>query len=196
MKNIKFQIEAVKTNIDIFEYIQYDYKDMNDPKFNELLSSLLNNTTKDIINYTSRIDENILLSIMNSINFNKSVLFYKPIYYHFLDGYINQNEGSNLEPFVAKFHNELTLNETNIKISVKLIDSDILEDDFRINPNIYYIFQTSQDNHATSLLLFIKNDKYYILSFNSGLGINNHIRNMGKYIPYMINIIYYLLILV
>ncbi len=38
----------------------------------------------------------------------------------------------------------------------------------------YCIYQISDDDHATSILFFQKNNKQYVLSFNSGQGIDNH----------------------
>ena len=177
-----FQIKALEINIEIFKYLSRDFN-------NKLLLKIIDNNPKDLgINFEVKLydskTQEIILSLMTVINFNKSILFYKPIYYHFLDGYINKNEGSNLQLFITKFHDKLTFNNNNIKIKSSLIESSIIENDFNNNPNIYYIFQTMHNNHTTSLLLFIKDNKHYILSFNSGLGINNHQKNNDKYIPY------------
>jgi hypothetical protein len=184
--NIKFVTKAIKANVDVVYYI-CDLINYNKYSFIDVIEK----STNDIIEididklYHSFSDSNdILLAIMDKINFNKSILFYKPIYYHFLDGYLNPNEGSNLEPFIKKFHDELTLNNSNIIIYNKLIESESLEKVISNNLNIYLIFITGHNNHNTSLITFFKENKYYILSFNSGDGIHMHKNNNGKYIPY------------
>jgi hypothetical protein len=53
----------------------------------------------------------------------------------------------------------------------------------------YCIYQVGHDKHATSFLVFIKNNKLYLLTINSGAGIENHNHifdnNMKKmYCPY------------
>jgi hypothetical protein len=49
----------------------------------------------------------------------------------------------------------------------------------------YCIYILGQDNHQTTIVFLIKNKKFYILSFNSGLGINRHDHiNSIKFIPY------------
>lgn len=109
------------------------------------------------------------------INFKKSIYHYNPIYYHFLDGYINPNKGSNLNNFISEFHNDLILNNSDIKlydsINNNIINSETIQENIENNKNIYQIIKVNNDLYATSLLLFIKNDKYYILCYNSGKGI-------------------------
>jgi hypothetical protein len=55
---------------------------------------------------------------MDKINFNKSILFYNPIFYHFLDGYINPNSEPSIKSkfFLSKFKDELTMTNENIII--------------------------------------------------------------------------------
>ena len=113
------------------------------------------------------------------LNFRESIKYYKSVYYHFLDGYLNPDVGSDLKKFVSLEMSILT--NYNGKIIILM---DMTELIFPISIDNYIIIQNINNNHATSLLLFKKNDKYYILSFNSGLGINLHKQNDDKFIPY------------
>ena len=50
------------------------------------------------------------------LDFRNSIKYYKSIYYHFLDGYIDPNIGSDLTIFVSLEINNLTKNNKNIII--------------------------------------------------------------------------------
>ena len=104
------------------------------------------------------------------------------MYFHFLDGYLNPTIGADLTSFITNFRDKLTNNNTDIIINSKLEDANTIMR--RLEENNYLIYQTVQNMHTTSLLFFIKKSKYYIFSFNSGLGINNHETFNKKYLPY------------
>jgi len=165
---------------------------------------------------------------MNIVNsFTDSLTNLKPLYYHLLDGYLNENSGSDLNVIKNMFINfNKELPNINLYIlhinenpyyksshtdhyiySFINLDADRLELPLifdllntrqtlyeRENPifyskyfsffeffeNIeilktyftYCIYQTTNDEHATSILFRIHDNKMYISCFNSGMGIN------------------------
>ena len=152
--------------------------------------------------------ENIKNIFENSINFDKA------IYYHFLDSFINRESGDttlNVNNFLLKNNivsddiYTIIINNDNIiynnmkngidKGEIK-IDFDNIES-LNIIKNIelykkifnYAYVCVSQDNHATSILIFEKDNKIYLLLFNSGLGIEIHdsilINDVEYFLPYI-----------
>jgi hypothetical protein len=124
-----------------------------------------------------------------SINtFFDSLIDQRPIYYHFLDGYINPNYGNSIIKSLdfIKSNNYLlpskdikfiNFNNKNIFINDLKFSYDNLNTDQKnliVNNLKYSILPIGEDNHITTLLFFIKNNKFNLLYFNSGLGINNH----------------------
>jgi len=136
----------------------------------------------------------------------------KPIYYHFLDGFLNVDVGNNITNTI-RFLDEFniitnffdlnlitnlfikhinynkdynTINVTNLinkrqlnyKLNNKLNKHDV-EEIFR-----YSIYAIGKDSHQTSIVNFIKNNKFHILSFNSGFGLEKHEKNNNKFLPY------------
>ena len=73
---------------------------------------------------------------------------------------------------------KLSTNETSI--SLQLNDDYKISEYYKINVNDFKkifnksIYVLGEDKHLTNLLFFINDDNLYILSINSGLGINNH----------------------
>jgi len=87
-----------------------------------------------------------------------------------------------------KYSNDsLEYNFINKTVSVN--NKTVSVNDTIVNDNIIkhfnnLIFILGEDNHSTNLVFFI-NDKYlYILSINTGLGIDNHDQFDGYYSPY------------
>jgi hypothetical protein len=123
------------------------------------------------------------------MKFEENIYSFKPIFFHFLDGYINKNIESNifeLQTFIDNNHDTLFLDystSNNILILFNIIDIDDLFNKI-YEHMLYVIIQTTHNKHATSLVFFMKNEKFYILSFNSGLGINNHNKYNNKFLPY------------
>ena len=114
----------------------------------------------------------------------------KPIFYHFLDGHITETSGNTLIN-TLEF---ITIN--NINYGVKIIcdvnqlinkinelKTKISEFTDYINNTLVYI---GNDNHTTSILFFIKNQKLYASLFNSGTGIELHKYINNLYVPYKI----------
>lgn len=152
-------------------------------------------------------------NLEKQITFNDSVEFYKPIYFHFLDGFINENVGDALIHFFLYKHRDyllydkirfIEMNITTQKMSLsflnfknekedKTIDIENKNNDFIITDDIYdniihylnySIFNHGADNHATSIIFMIKNDSLFVCSFNSGLGIDKHFEYDNSYLPY------------
>ena len=151
------------------------------------------------------------MSIEN-ISFYDSFENYLPIYFHFLDGFLNPSYGykkDKLLNFLYKNNNNLIpQNNPNIyylnfsynydtdMINLKFhnckdtpIDININKDsDINIQQILplfsYCICQINANDHATSLLIYNNNKKLNVLSFNSGLGIDMHETNSEKYLPY------------
>ena len=179
-----------------------------------------------------QIDTEQNVTFLNIINSNK------PIFYHFLDGFLN-NSGytanlliefitnnkiinnfillntkiiNNFKLLNTKINNPInillifgtemifkdivnnktyliTFDRDNIFISDSInnhmINKRIINESEIANLFNYCIYILGQDNHQTTIVFFIKNKKFYILSFNSGLGINRHDHiNSIKFIPY------------
>ena len=82
----------------------------------------------------------------------------------------------------------LSTNETSIIL--QLNDDYKISENYNIKVNEFKkifnksIYVLGEDNHATNLLFFINDDDLYILSINSGLGINNHKFKDGYFSPY------------
>jgi len=138
----------------------------------------------------------------------------KPLFHYFLSGFLGKYDSGSYTYIVTEFlelnelynfnNNELRLNTdvnkhkitskkiTKNKTSIILqLDKDYtIIKDLKINKTDFEtfidksIFVINQDTHATNLLFFINDGKLYILSINSGLGIDNHISRDGYYSPY------------
>lgn len=154
---------------------------------------------------------------MSSITFDQSLEIYKSVYFHFLDGLINPEVGdliSNIKNFIKK-HNLVTDNInileiqniseskkkyrfTNINTKVDASYDIDLDNLGRINYRklrelfSYCIYQVGQDDHATSFLVFEKDNKLILLIINSGAGIDLNdedrfsvnVDNKNMYSPY------------
>jgi hypothetical protein len=127
-----------------------------------------------------------------NITFEESLKSYMPVYYHFLDGFINKNVSftsektyrfilSNSSVFLNTKINLLKYLIVNKKINLDFNGNKYeidLEKDIRTNRILsdvanlfhYCICQISADKHATSLLFFIKEKDLFVASFNSGEG--------------------------
>ena len=159
---------------------------------------------------------------MSIIDFNYSLKNNLPMYYHFLDGYIDPNIGfetSKIYDFILNhkilpYKGDSKINDIKL-LKYMITDSDIILNFYDVNSSnmtpktfniilgeklqydselmkmfTYCILQVTNDNHATSFVFFIKDDKLFITSFNSGKGIECHdiIYNDGSknyYSPYM-----------
>jgi hypothetical protein len=146
--------------------------------------------------------------------FSDSLTALIPMYYHFLDGYLNPDSGCSLETIKNLFKNnpELLGEKYDINLlsisSVKSYDDSLtninniyefynlktykttkISDDRLEKDNFNYcIYQTGCDNHATSILFRINENKLYVDTFNSGLGIDLNgdpveINNIDHYMP-------------
>ena len=200
----------------------------------------LTNIFFKLINSKPKIEKlknNILWDIhYNRLNFNNIIDKYKPILFHFLDGFINPECGYNrqlLFNFMIESNMIKNFLSSEIEIYKKPINilkdnedgsisiSDIVNNKFYniernrdlskflisdydssskkyiklrdINDidyeNIfnYSIYITGQNEHQTTIVFFIKDCNFYILSFNSGLGIEKHENDKTstkKYVPY------------
>ena len=163
--------------------------------------------------------------VLDTITFRDSIDNYLPVYYHFLDGYINKNVGylpDKIYNFIKNNYKNFT--DDNLSIleisyvkdfvyfvfthlpSNKLYaykvfldgtdiiikyddedgddDKDVTIEDLKFLLN-YCILQVSNDKHSTSLLFFNKDDNFNILSFNSGAGIDNHLKYNNLFEPYV-----------
>lgn len=146
---------------------------------------------------------------MNDTFFN-SLTKLRPMYYHFLDGYINPDASSNLDVIKNLFMKNKIFNGTNIVNNIYLLSIndefykfDHLTDD-NLSRNIkisslknleseiyklfeYCIYQTVNDVHATTILFRCIEKKLYIDTFNSGMGIDLHnsktINGIEHYLP-------------
>lgn len=127
------------------------------------------------------------------ILFTNSIENYKGLYYHFLDGFLNPDSGSEFKMYKEMFinHPELLENKYNINlmyINLEIKQYELLnlstklsriikfenDDEFITDFNKifeYCIFQTSFNNHATSFLIRINDNKLTIGCANSGMGI-------------------------
>ena len=87
------------------------------------------------------------------------------------------------------FSNLINTNKSlkyNFKTHNILENNEILYNDRNIMS--YFnnlIFLLGEDNHTTNLVFFIKDEYLFILSINSGLGINKHNKIDGYYSPYI-----------
>jgi hypothetical protein len=122
-----------------------------------------------------------------TISFLDSLDKYMPIYYHFLDGYINKNVGFNIDKIydlilgnnilhkpngitLLKYtinNNIINLNFSSSKTNIQTLKFNLKN--IRANDEIlkmfhYCICQIINDNHITSLLFFIKDNNLYVSS--------------------------------
>ena len=150
---------------------------------------------------------------MSDINFTDSLKYLRPLYYHFLDEFINNETGSSIACVQYMFIKYRNLFNSNIKIllfdnsnyyqyssDIRLYKFlgpylDINKESFN-NIFKYCIFHLGCDKHAQSILFRVKDDKMYIECFNSGSGIELFkkelkVRDNDKYylpsIPYILS---------
>lgn len=150
-----------------------------------------------------------------SFEFIKSYTDNKSIFYHLLDGYINEHSGNNTE----NIYNFININcltdkyfnpnitffefvrlssynfESNISIKSKnTYDSFIIFDGINIinQQNLIeilnsnvIIFDISFEKHSTTLMLIKNKNNYHLLLINSGKYINNHYKYKETYKPYV-----------
>jgi hypothetical protein len=139
---------------------------------------------------------------INSIK-NESLL-----YYHFLDGYIDKDTGSNIDntiihKYIGSYENINKYGNIHIAKLIYNMNDDVILSCYNITTNEtimlfndvdnyellidifkYCIIQTLHDNHATSILIYHINNEMYLYLFNSGSGIENHKKNIDMYVPY------------
>ena len=153
---------------------------------------------------------------MSDITFQKSLYSYKAVYFHFLDGFINPKVGDSIDN-VLKFviNHKLVSNNINLlvtdinKLNVNLQFYNLANNSTEIvhvsfqNLNTldestikklrkcfnYCIFQVGLDDHATSFLIFEKENKLFLQIINSGSGINfnagEQLNGKDVYTPYV-----------
>jgi hypothetical protein len=149
---------------------------------------------------------------MDTISFKDSIENYLPIYFYFLDGFLNPDHGYNKNKILNFLYNNnnflipieisdicyLNFNYNNNNIELNFyncrneIPKKIIITNGQIDDNIcdiieqfkYCICQISANNHATSILIFIEDDKINVLSFNSGKGIKRHYNYNELFQPY------------
>ena len=132
----------------------------------------------------------------DNIDFSTSITNYKTVYYHFLDSLINSNIGDTL-PNVLQFiktykliKNEIFILEENTGSYnsfkyTNMINEDIGDIynneklDLTTIRNVfkYCIYRVGNNKHATSIVILEYDNKLYLLSFNSGKGIEIHSYN-------------------
>ena len=147
----------------------------------------------------------------NSFNENRCAFF------HLLDGYINDysgNDVSNANQFIL--NNIIKPDKLNIKLymfsntnqdvvftcyseqpfkSLQLFNNELVQINSvdlneELNNTKFIILDISCEKHATCLIVFKYNDKYYLCLINSGLYINLHKQhelNKELYKPYVLN---------
>ena len=71
------------------------------------------------------------------------------------------------------------ITDTNINLEIDIIKIK------KIIDTKYNIFTISNDEHATAINFFTKDNNLYMLSCNSGMGINSHQQHGDKYSPYI-----------
>ena len=153
-------------------------------KYNNYVKYKSDNTTwsarKTILSLLDDIDKDELY------DFKKSIELHKCAYYHFLDNLINTKDNGNISEHVINFINEnIVLNDIICLINMKIERQQIDNLFDLITNNKYCIFQTGFDKHATSLVFYVKDNKLYLFSFNSGKGIHIHEQSSnGLYVPY------------
>jgi hypothetical protein len=85
---------------------------------------------------------------------------------------------------IFTFSNLINNKYSNDSLKYNFINNTVSVNDNIIKHFNNLIFILGEDNHSTNLVFFI-NDKYlYILSINTGLGIDNHDQFDGYYSPY------------
>ena len=90
---------------------------------------------------------------------------------------INNNDDKISFKFENKIINfNITNNDINLEINIENIK--------KIIDNKYNIFTIDNDSHATAIIFFTKDNNLYMLSCNSGMGINIHTKYDDKYSPY------------
>ena len=175
------------------------------------------NTTIECLknNIQWNIDTNTNINFMNMVRDNK------PIFFHFLDGYLNEEGYTQIllcnflikNNIIKNFNKEINNKSINIlvpidNVKIEFIDivnskdkndeiiintskiilngNDINDQDYE-NLFNYCIYILGQNKHQTTIVFFIKNRNFHILSFNSGMGLEKHkqiIRNKEQYVPY------------
>jgi len=122
-----------------------------------------------------------------------------------LNNVMNYLKNNNLMPSTNIYYmiNELLQTNYNFSLNLKICKStidgslDVVFDQMQItckskSPNFidlfkknhYWITHNGYDKHATSLVLYTKNNVMYLMSFNSGANIDLHKYNNNKYLPY------------
>ena len=144
----------------------------------------------------------------DKVIFNKEYLKNLPSLFYFLDGFVKENVGYYLD-YVYDYldTNDLisdknicyiTMNRSNvIKMSLNFYNS-LSKSEIEIYPNIdeskfaklfdencYWITHVGHDIHATSFVLYTKNNQINFMAFNSGNGINVHLQHNDLYSPYI-----------
>lgn len=146
-------------------------------------------------------------SDIEKISFTESMKEYLHVYFHFLDGYLNPNQGFNTDLIYKHLNNKQLVKQSNNlyklnnispeRIFLKKFNNDdylekkwdeINETDYDniLTALQYCIVNNNYNTHATTMIFFIKNDNLYFLSVNSGEGIKFcHKKNNDKYLPYI-----------
>ena len=165
----------------------------------------LNTSTVDI-SIDSLPDTEVILkkTSINNITFDMSINSFRPLYFHFLDGFLNPECGSSMENIISLIKNYelIEINEYTQKIfflQIKnnsfifyninniehtpityknVIDYITNINDKQINSFLqkleYCIYHVGINKHATSILIQCKSNRCIISYFNSGMGIDRH----------------------
>ena len=103
--------------------------------------------------------------------------YYKPMFHYLLDGFLGKNDPGAIIENVIYFLNESNIYNFNEKTNLKIININEIKHNYHNLNNS--ILTLGLDSHATSLLFYIIGNDLFILSINSGLGINKH-QNYNK----------------
>ena len=101
--------------------------------------------------------------------------YYKPMFHYLLDGFLGKNDPGAIIDNVTAFlydYNIYNFYNYNEKTNLKIIKIDEIKSNLNNLDNS--ILTLGLDSHITSLLFYIIDNDLFILSINSGLGINNH----------------------
>ena len=117
--------------------------------------------------------------------------------YKFLRFYSKKHDNNDIEKKIL-LHNNDIINITDNHIVFNFKDTTIdfnIANDYEVNNNIedikniinedtYNIFDIRNDSHCTSIVFFTRNNNFYMLSINSGNGINLHDKKNELYSPF------------
>ena len=96
--------------------------------------------------------------------------YYKPMFHYLLDGFLGKNDPGAITNDVIHFLYDANIYNFNTKKTLQFINIDKINFG-NLNNSILTL---GLDSHATSLLFYIIGNDLFILSINSGLGIDKH----------------------